>query len=206
MSCQRGNEKRERSQKHKNQSGFRNNLHDNSQKQKLINTLTFNDTCDRCSQILQWKVQYKKYKPLTHPKKCSRCQMPTVKLAYRIMCPGCAEKENICPKCCKPMGLDFTPNVVTVQTVADLGPELLKKLRALPERRRRRFERMILKGKTPSEAINVAGGSEYSGVPQTNYWTQEELVLQLDALSIQFNKDDLDDLYFKSSDDEDDLD
>lgn len=72
MSSERGNFNRSRAQKHKNTSAFRNNMHDNSAKQKSLNSLTFDDTCDRCSQILQWKVQYRKYKPLNHPKKCTK--------------------------------------------------------------------------------------------------------------------------------------
>ena len=38
-------------------------------KQKEINNLEFHGLCDHCKNILDWKVKYKKYKPLTMPKK-----------------------------------------------------------------------------------------------------------------------------------------
>ncbi|KAK2150071.1 hypothetical protein LSH36_425g02050 [Paralvinella palmiformis] len=69
MSSQRGNVIRHRPQKYKNQSSFKNTLHCN-EKTKFINNLRAEGCCTRCKDIIEWKIKYKKYKPLTQPKKC----------------------------------------------------------------------------------------------------------------------------------------
>ena len=69
MSSQRGNAQKKKSQKHKNTTVFKNDLHDTSTKMKKINSLEHYGVCTRCKDIVDWKVKYKKYKPLTIPKK-----------------------------------------------------------------------------------------------------------------------------------------
>ena len=69
MSCQKGNSNRKRAQKHKNITAFRNDLHDTSHVTKKINNLEFDGLCVRCKDCIEWKVKFKKYKPLTMPKK-----------------------------------------------------------------------------------------------------------------------------------------
>ncbi len=69
MSSQKGNVKKAGPQKYKNVRAFKNDLYDTSKTQKEINNLEFHGLCDHCKNILDWKVKYKKYKPLTMPKK-----------------------------------------------------------------------------------------------------------------------------------------
>ena len=69
MSSQKGNASRNRPQKHKNARAFKNDLHDTSHITKKINNLEFYGLCNRCKNIIDWKVKYKKYKLLTVPKK-----------------------------------------------------------------------------------------------------------------------------------------
>ena len=69
MSSQKGNVKKAGAQKYKNVRAFKNDLYDTSKTQKEINNLEFYGLCDHCKNILDWKVKYKKYKPLTMPKK-----------------------------------------------------------------------------------------------------------------------------------------
>jgi hypothetical protein len=69
MSTQKGNSNRNRPQKYKNTKAFKNDLHDTSHTTKLINSLEFYGLCKRCKEIIDWKVKYKKYKPLTTAKK-----------------------------------------------------------------------------------------------------------------------------------------
>lgn len=69
MSSQKGNVNRCRPQKHKNIKSFKNDMHDTSHTTKKINSLEFYGLCVRCKDIIEWKVKYKKYKPLTMPKK-----------------------------------------------------------------------------------------------------------------------------------------
>lgn len=92
MSTQKGNSSRSRPQKYKNRTAFKNNLHDTSNKTKMINGLQVGDVCQRCKDIIEWKIKYKKYKPLTQPKKCVKCGNKAVKRAYNIMCLECAHK------------------------------------------------------------------------------------------------------------------
>ena len=69
MSSQKGNAQRNRPQKHKNTRAFRNDLYDTSHTIKKINNLEFYGVCNRCKDKIDWRVKFKKYKPLTVPKK-----------------------------------------------------------------------------------------------------------------------------------------
>ena len=69
MSSQKGNASRSRPQKYKNTSKFKNNLHDKSHITKKMNQTVISDCCERCTEIIQWKIDYKKYKLLSQPKK-----------------------------------------------------------------------------------------------------------------------------------------
>ena len=61
--------------------------------------------CKRCSEQLQWRLDYRKYKPLDKAKKCHKCTKPFVLKAYRTICDICAVKDKkdgvlLCTKCC----------------------------------------------------------------------------------------------------------
>ncbi|KAI5712838.1 uncharacterized protein C9orf85 homolog [Diaphorina citri] len=101
MSSQRGNLNRTRPQKHRNVTAFKNNLHDTSKKIKALNALQFDNVCAKCKAILEWKVKYKKYKPLKSAKTCVKCNEKTIKEAYHTMCEKCALANKVCPKCGK---------------------------------------------------------------------------------------------------------
>ncbi|EUB62939.1 hypothetical protein EGR_02380 [Echinococcus granulosus] len=68
MSSQRGNTQRSRPQKYQNTSAFKNNMHDTSKKTALLNQLEMDGLCARCEAIIEWKIRYKKHKPLTKPR------------------------------------------------------------------------------------------------------------------------------------------
>ncbi|KAJ3654846.1 hypothetical protein Zmor_014004 [Zophobas morio] len=143
MSTQRGNNQRSRPQKHKNQTSFKNNLHDTSQRTKLINNIQVSDVCVKCKGIIEWKIKYKKYKPLTQPRKCVRCNQKNVKQAYHVMCTDCGKKLGLCTKCCE------LKEVVTGkpndQEQLKLDNEMKNLLQSLPERKRRTFLRYLSK-------------------------------------------------------------
>lgn len=101
MSCSRGNNARTRPQKHQNKTAFKNNLHDTSKKTKFLNSLEVTGVCERCKEIIEWKIKYKKYKPLTAPAKCVACEQRNIKHAYHVMCINCATEKKVCTKCCK---------------------------------------------------------------------------------------------------------
>ncbi|XP_072815690.1 uncharacterized protein C9orf85 homolog isoform X2 [Vicugna pacos] len=73
-------------------------LNFNTQK---INAKLHDGVCQRCKEILEWRVKYGKYKPLSKPKKCVKCLQKTVKDSYHIMCRPCACELEVCAKCGK---------------------------------------------------------------------------------------------------------
>lgn len=102
MSTSKGSSSRNRPQKYQNKTTFKNDLHDTSHRTKFLNSLEFTGVCKRCKEILDWKIKYKKYKPLTAPAKCVSCSQKTVKFAYHVLCSKCSSMKKHCAKCCKP--------------------------------------------------------------------------------------------------------
>lgn len=104
MSTNKGNIKRIRPQKYQNRTSFKNDLHDKSAKCKQLNSLNVSGVCRRCKDIIDWKIKYKKYKPLKSPGVCVKCHQKNIVLAYRVICKGCSETETetLCTKCMQP--------------------------------------------------------------------------------------------------------
>lgn len=67
MSLQKGNIQKHRPPKHKNTVAFKNDKYGTTEKMKVVNSMTVSNVCLRCKDIIEWKVKYKKYKPLTVP-------------------------------------------------------------------------------------------------------------------------------------------
>ncbi|KAB7503877.1 C9orf85-like protein [Armadillidium nasatum] len=109
MSSQRGNVKRTRGQKYQNKSAFQNSLHDTSRKTKEINKLEILEVCKQCKDVIEWKIKYKKYKPLTQPKTCSNCHLKSIKFAYHTLCDPCGKKLDVCCKCRQPKEILHKP-------------------------------------------------------------------------------------------------
>lgn len=57
--------------------------------------------CQRCCEIIQWKVDFGKYVSLEHPRKCNTCMNKDVTIAYHRICQACAKGRAICAKCQK---------------------------------------------------------------------------------------------------------
>lgn len=71
MSTQHGSgPTRKRAQKHKNSFAFKNDLHDKTPQMKKMNSLNVCEVCERCKSQIEWKIKYKKYKPLSQAKTC----------------------------------------------------------------------------------------------------------------------------------------
>ncbi|CAH0558169.1 unnamed protein product [Brassicogethes aeneus] len=187
MSSQKGNTGRTRPQKYKNRSAFKNNLHDKSTKTKLINSLHVSDVCVRCKEIIEWKIKYKKYKPLSQPKKCVKCEQKTVKKAYHVMCFDCGRKLEVCTKCCQ--SKEIVPAPPDKREQIKLDNEMKALLQSLPERKRRTFLRYMekkgLEDKEKDEKV-------------TDDQQKEDLMSKLNDLKV---KDDDDDDFDDFSDD-----
>ena len=55
--------------------------------------------CQKCRDVIQWKKDYGKYKPLRAPAKCTHCNQRVITHAYHMLCLGCANFKNVCAKC-----------------------------------------------------------------------------------------------------------
>ena len=98
MSLRPGNNKK-KGQKHQNTYTYHHNKGSLISRKILSPPLDL--LCERCLEILSWKVKYNKYHPLKTPGKCNQCQEKCIYKAYRTLCDGCATKDGKkrCTKC-----------------------------------------------------------------------------------------------------------
>jgi hypothetical protein len=143
MSTQRGNTHRTRPQKYKNRFAFKNSLHDKSKKIKIINNLQIVNVCERCKKIIEWKIKYKKYKPLKTPGRCNKCEEKTIKHAYHTICNPCARERKVCPKC--GVESELIIQQPTKEEEIKLDANMQEMLKSLSERKRRTFIRFMNK-------------------------------------------------------------
>lgn len=55
--------------------------------------------CRKCTDVVEWKKAYGKFKPLKTPGKCCGCGKKAVDLPYCQLCVACATARQVCPKC-----------------------------------------------------------------------------------------------------------
>lgn len=96
MSSQKGNLKKE-GQRYQNTFKFKHNT--KSKMTEKIKQAPLDLLCLRCKDILQWRIDYRKYKTLTLPGKCNCCLEKVIVKAYRTLCDPCAKKNKQCSKC-----------------------------------------------------------------------------------------------------------
>jgi hypothetical protein len=99
MSLRTGDTKK-KGQKYQNNFAFKHNK--NSLLTRKIRESPLDNLCERCMDILEWKIKFRKYKPLTTAGKCQTCQNKTVYKAYRSLCDACAVPKKLCTKCAEP--------------------------------------------------------------------------------------------------------
>ena len=106
--------------KYQNTEAFRHNR--NSALTRKILALPINGLCSRCTEILEWRKRFRKYKPLTTKKKwyasvrfsaqCTldansisssvQCGQRNIKEAYHVICEACQMPKGLCAKCLVP--------------------------------------------------------------------------------------------------------
>ncbi|CAK9811192.1 Uncharacterized protein C9orf85 homolog [Anthophora plagiata] len=167
------------------------------------------NVCERCKKVIEWKIKYKKYKPLKAPSKCIKCEQKTVKHAYHKICLPCAKQHEICPKCGNTG--DIVEGKPNKEEATKLDAELQSLLKTLPERKRRSFIRYMNRNvtkrnlkknknvkKNEDEETDEDGEQEQdTSVMETMF--KENLLLKLKSLVIK--EEDTDD--FNSDDDSD---
>ena len=99
MSLRSGNNKK-KGQKYQNTFTFKHNK--GSLLTRKIASTPLDLLCKRCIEILQWKIDYRKYKPLSTVGRCNLCKEKKIYKAYRTICDECAINhlpKKLCSKC-----------------------------------------------------------------------------------------------------------
>lgn len=204
MSTQRGNASRTRAQKHKNRHVFKNDLHDKTPQQMRLNKMHVSTVCQRCKEVIEWKIKYKKYKPLSQAKTCARCQQRTVRKAYHVICRDCAIKDHVCAKCLKSADeVAIEAPEPTPQEEQQLQVEMDRLIKSFSERKRRAFLRYMNKGrkKETEEPLDEEAQEAQEKATRVRH-TREELLEKIKQLNLGGEDDDSD----EDEDDHDDED
>lgn len=77
---------------HQNTFAFKHNP--NSRKTQKILEMPNTHVCRRCHDKIEWRKQYRKYKPRTQPGKCNICQQRRVMAAYHTVCETCTLSQK----------------------------------------------------------------------------------------------------------------
>ncbi len=96
MSTRSGNNKKQ-GQKYQNVFTFKHNK--SSMLTRKIKESPLDNLCKRCLEKLEWKINYRKYKPLTTATKCLKCENKNIYKAYRQICDICAIPNKLCTMC-----------------------------------------------------------------------------------------------------------
>lgn len=180
MSSQKGNVRKSGPQKYQNRQAFKNNLHDTTPRVKLMNNVMLGGVCKKCKDIIDWKIKYKKYKPLTVPKKCTKCLQKRIKQAYYTICIQCAKERKICAKCGEKSEIVEEAELQSSAEQMSNEAQFEAELKMLPERKRRTFFRLQQQGKLTKEILEEAGSRE----------DDDEFLSDLDDLSVDDSEND----------------
>jgi len=205
---------RKKSQKYQNAFAWKANAHKSPTDPKTILLLSkrVSNCCSHCTGVIEWKIQYGKYKPLTQPGKCINCSAKKVRFAYQVLCQDCVDSTGHCAKCNKKEDIVNTPQPIGAEAQL-LEAEFQLELKSLPERKRRTFlrylksqEKKAAENTTPQETENVEEGE--TPLPPPNLTQiRQEAKKKLTELKEKFSlKDDFDDLDFGDDDDFEDSD
>ena len=100
MSTRPGNNSK-KAQKYQNTFTFKHNK--NSLLTRKIRETPLDNLCKRCLEKLEWRINYRKYKPLTSAAKCIKCEGRNIYKAYRQICDLCCVTNKLCSKCLTPV-------------------------------------------------------------------------------------------------------
>ncbi|CEP15206.1 hypothetical protein [Parasitella parasitica] len=158
-SSRKGNNTK-KGQAHQNTSTWKHNK--NSKKSRTIAALPVYGLCQRCTEVILWRKQYKKYKPLTTAKRCTCCQEKAIKEAYHILCDNCARSQGVCAKCKEAKEILVSKD--EVKTNADEmreGQEMERMLSRMTLRQRKSYMRKMERGDDVSGIVNKNEDSDF---------------------------------------------
>lgn len=133
---------RTRPQAHQNRTAFRHNKGSKKTAAIRANANT-GGLCQRCADKIEWRIKYRKYKPLSQPASCNGCKKRCVKAAYRTLCEECAGER--CPQCGKE-GAELRARVRSKAEEAREDEFLEGVVERMRERERRTVYRKVEKG------------------------------------------------------------
>ena len=81
-------------QKHQNVMAFKLKYHQD--KIDLKERTPLNNLCDRCHEILAWRLNFGKYKKMSQPAKCHSCGLCVVTRTYCAHCDRCSSARAVC--------------------------------------------------------------------------------------------------------------
>ncbi|KAJ2760206.1 hypothetical protein IWQ56_005544 [Coemansia nantahalensis] len=139
----RGSGARKGAQKYQNTFAYKHNP--KSKKTQTILALPVDGLCRRCTDQINWRKQYRKYKPLTVAKKCVSCELKKVKKAYHVLCDDCAGAKGVCAKCAEKAEI-VDDSAAAQQDSAAAEQEIECKLAGMRERERRTCLRKLERG------------------------------------------------------------
>lgn len=145
---------------HQNRFAYKHNK--NSKITKRILAINHHGLCERCSEQIEWRKSYRKYKPLKAPAKCRGCDQRNVKRAYHTMCGSCAGGQRVCAKCVKPLSV-MSLEEIEARRLRHNATKLESLIDGLREREKRAIRRQMANGEMRVESVD---GVNYQLVEQ----------------------------------------
>ena len=183
MSLRPGNNKK-KGQKHQNTYTYHHNKGSLISRKILSSPLDL--LCERCLDILSWKVKFNKYHPLKNPGKCNQCLGKNIYKAYRTICDSCARKDGKkrCTKCGEEVDNYATPDV---RNNPEIGVKKKSPVMELVKTLKKKYQ------KTVYRKINTGIRIEYDEEKGIINEETKEVIIPLDKIIKDDNDDDFDD-------------
>ena len=183
MSLRPGNNKK-KGQKHQNTYTYHHNKGSLISRKILSSPLDL--LCERCLDILSWKVKFNKYHPLKNPGKCNQCLGKNIYKAYRTICDSCAVKDGKkrCTKCGEEVDNYATPDV---RNNPEIGVKKKSPVMELVKTLKKKYQ------KTVYRKINTGVRIEYDEEKGIINEETKEIIIPLDKIIKNDEDDDIDD-------------
>lgn len=157
MSSRKGDNGKRR-QKYQNNDAFKRDKWGTNERHKMIAATPVGAVCQRCSDKIEWKKKFDKYKPLSKPGRCQKCQEKTIRHAYHHICLPCGSKLKLCCMCSSPAEVIAMPLTAAELRQAELEEE--EKVRNMRERDRRTYFRKMAEAEAAEAAAELVGDED----------------------------------------------
>jgi hypothetical protein len=136
---------------HQNRFAYKHNK--NSKITKRIYSISHHGLCERCTEQIEWRKTYRKYKALKAPAKCRGCDQKNVKRAYHTLCSSCAGGKRVCAKCVKPLSA-LSLEEVEARRLRQNATKVEALIENLREREKRAIRRKMALGMLKCESVD----------------------------------------------------